>query len=221
MEDSSFHALVICPKALELWDLMRQDWPLLAKEKLVDTGKEWLFGILADHSEEVRAMITILLWRIWSLCNDMLHDKMVPPPEISRSFLLSYLSSYSQAHRYGIEDILKGKMPVVDTPRCLVLIQKEIKPWPKPPLGWVALSVDGAFVKETGRAGSGMIPRDSEGAVIFFAYRYLYHCKDAPESEISVVLEGVSFSVQHSELPIVIQSDSSIVVVALTDDSLQ
>ncbi|KAE8809235.1 hypothetical protein D1007_14135 [Hordeum vulgare] len=64
MEDSSFHALVICPKSLELWDLMRQDWPLPAKEKRVDTGKEWLFGILANHNEEVHAMTIILLWRI-------------------------------------------------------------------------------------------------------------------------------------------------------------
>ncbi|KAE8801551.1 hypothetical protein D1007_22875 [Hordeum vulgare] len=83
MEDSFFHALVICPKSMELWDLMRQDWPLPAKEKLVDTGKEWLFDILAHHNKEVRAMIIILLWWIWSLLNDMLHDKMVPPPEIS------------------------------------------------------------------------------------------------------------------------------------------
>ncbi|KAE8772584.1 Alpha-amylase [Hordeum vulgare] len=152
--------------------------------------------------------------------NDMLHDKMFPPLEISRSFLLSYLSSYSQAHRYGMEDILKGEMPVVDTPSCSVLIQKQLKPWPKPPLGWVALSVDGAFVKDTGRAGSGMILRDSEGAVIFSPYRYIYHCKDALESEISAVLEGVSFSVQQSDLPIVMQYDSSIVVAALPNDSL-
>jgi hypothetical protein len=70
------------------------------------------------------------------------------------------------------------------------------------------------------RAASGMILRDSEGAVIFSAYRYLFHCKDALESEISAILEGVSFSVQQSDLPILIQSDSSVVVAALTDDSL-
>ncbi|KAI4988811.1 hypothetical protein ZWY2020_036128 [Hordeum vulgare] len=87
-------------------------------------------------------------------------------------------------------------------------------------MGWVALSVDGAFVKETRLSGSCMILRDSEGAVIFDAYRYLYHCKYARESEISVVLGGVSFSVQHSDLAIVIQSDSSIVVATLTNDSL-
>jgi hypothetical protein len=43
-----------------------------------------------------------------------------------------------------------------------------------PPVGWVALSCDGSFVKESGLAGSGMIPRDSNGAVIFSAYSYLF-----------------------------------------------
>lgn len=108
-----------------------------------------------------------------------------------------------------------------ERPRRLVHEREGKKPWPKPPTGWVALSVDGSYVKETGLAGSGMILRDSEGAVIFSAYRYLFHCKDALESEISAVLEGVSLSLQRSNLPIVVQSDSSIVVAALTDDSLQ
>ncbi|VAI34713.1 unnamed protein product [Triticum turgidum subsp. durum] len=93
-------------------------------------------------------------------------------------------------------------------------------PWPKPPLGWVALSTDGSFVKETGLAGSGMMLRDSVGEVIFSAYRYLFNCKDALEAEISAILEGMTMSIHRSELPIVIQSDNATVVVALTDDSL-
>ncbi|KAM3331266.1 hypothetical protein ACQJBY_027342 [Aegilops geniculata] len=93
-------------------------------------------------------------------------------------------------------------------------------PWPKPPLGWVGLSTDGSFVKETGLAGSGMVLRDSKGEVIFSAYRYLFNCKDALEAEISAILEGLSMSIQRSELPIVIQSDNATVVAALTDDSL-
>ncbi|XP_020162306.1 uncharacterized protein [Aegilops tauschii subsp. strangulata] len=200
---------------------MRQVWPLPAKEQVLDTGKEWLFTALQAQNEDVRAMVIMLLWRTWSLRNDMLHDKPTPLPDISRTFLTSYLSSYSQAQNYGIEEIIKGKMTVGERPYRLVQEREGKKPWPKPPMGWVALSVDGSYVKETGLAGSGMILRDSEGAVIFSAYRYLFHCKDALESEISAVLEGVSLSLERSNLPIVVQSDSSIVVAALTDDSLQ
>ncbi|KAM3299557.1 hypothetical protein ACQJBY_040849 [Aegilops geniculata] len=65
-----------------------------------------------------------------------------------------------------------------------------------------------------------MVLRDSEGEVIFSAYRYLFNCKDALEAEISAILEGLSISIQRSDLPIVIQSENAKVVVALTDDSL-
>lgn len=54
------------------------------------------------------------------------------------------------------------------------------------------------------------------------SYRYLFHCKDALEAEISATLEGLSLSLsmQQSELPIIIHSDSSTVIAALTNDSL-
>lgn len=84
----------------------------------------------------------------------------------------------------------------------------------------MALSCDGSLVKESDLARSGMILRDSNGAVIFFANRYLFFCKDKPEAEISALFEGLSTSMQWSDLPIVIQFDSSIVIAALTDNWL-
>ncbi|KAE8817427.1 autophagy-related protein 7 [Hordeum vulgare] len=52
------------------------------------------------------------------------------------------------------------------------------------------------------------------------AYSYLLHCNDALESDVTAVLEGLSMSMQESGLSIVIQSDSSCVVAALSDDSM-
>ena len=65
-----------------------------------------------------------------------------------------------------------------------------------------------------------MVLRDSDGVVIFSAYRYLFHCNDALESEVSAVLEGLSMSMQQIDIPIVIQFDSWRVVAALSNDSL-
>lgn len=48
-----------------------------------------------------------------------------------------------------------------------------------------------------------------------------FHCQDALESEISAIHEGLSLSMQRSDLPIVGQSDSSIVIAALTNDLLR
>ena len=71
--DDTFHALVLCPRSLELWEVMRQVWPLPPNGKLLHTGDDWLFNILSAEKEDVRAMIIMLLWRIWSLRNDVLH----------------------------------------------------------------------------------------------------------------------------------------------------
>lgn len=55
-------------------------------------------------------MITMLLWRIWSLQNDQVHQKVVPPPDITKAFLCSYLASFDQVQKHSIEYIIKGKM---------------------------------------------------------------------------------------------------------------
>jgi hypothetical protein len=75
--------------------------------------------------------------------------------------------------------------------------------WPKPQQGWVALSVDGSSDAD-GHAGAGTILRDGNGAVIFSAYRSLFHCNDALESEVCALMEGISIALGCSDLPITI-----------------
>ena len=69
-KDDSFHALIICPKSVAVWNTMRQVWPLPTNDELIYTGPEWLMSLLADRTEKIRAMIIMLLWRIWSVRND-------------------------------------------------------------------------------------------------------------------------------------------------------
>lgn len=65
------------------------------------------------------------------------------------------------------------------TPPCL--------PWPAPLAGWVALSVDGSFCAEDGAGWSGMILRDDKGGVIYAAYRRIFHCNEALETELHLI----------------------------------
>lgn len=69
-------------------------------------------------------------------------------------------------------------------------------------------------------AGTRMVLWNSNRLVIFSGYRYLFHCKDALKAEVSAILEGVSISVHRSDLPMVIQSDNSVAIAALANDSL-
>ena len=53
----------------------------------------------------------------------------------------------------GVEEVIKGKAPILMEP----VIEKTRSsllclPWPAPPSGWVALSVDGSYCAEDGAA---------------------------------------------------------------------
>ena len=54
-----------------------------------------------------------------------------------------------------------------------------------------------------------MILRRHEGSVIFAAYRFLFHCNNAFETEIHTMMQDMTLAKQHSKGPIIVQLDSS------------
>ena len=119
--------------------------------------------------------------------------------------------------------IVKGKGPmlVLDTIPDKAASNSPVKVWCKPDTGWIKLSIDGSLSTSDGRAGTGMILRRDDGSVIFMACRALLNCSDALEAELEACLEGLKLSRQHSQLPLIIETDSSLLVDAvksLVDD---
>ena len=109
-EEGSYHALVACPHARNIWISMRTRWPLPGDEMLIDNGKEWLLHLLSRCSENTRDMIIMLCWRIWQLRSDQTHGKEVPPAHVTVDFLDSYYLSVRLAGRFSTNEIIKGKM---------------------------------------------------------------------------------------------------------------
>jgi ribonuclease HI len=70
----------------------------------------------------------------------------------------------------------------------------------------VKLNVDGAYSQD-GRAGCGVVVRDSAGGVIVAACIQLHYCKDATEAEVAAIEEGVNLAMQWSQLPFSVESD--------------
>lgn len=151
----------------------------------------------------------MLRWRVWQLRNDQTHGKEVPLVLATVDFLNNYYKSIKLAGRYSIEEILKGKMPSsVDH----IPVQRKVIPavsWMAPMPGTIALSVDGSFQEAGGSAAAGMVPRDSGGKVLFPAYRVIFHFNDPLEVELHAIMQGMNLAIQHTALPVVVQSDSS------------
>lgn len=217
-EETSFHALISCEHARKVWEQIRTIWILPEQDLLVDSGKDWLLNILASCTEEMRERTIMLIWRIWSLRSDLAHGKEVPSPAVTADYLQSYMRSLSLSRTYTTEELMKGKMsemeisPVVHNRDAAFTL----KPWPRPPVDRAALSVDGAFSQMDGSAATGMILRRQNGSVIFAAYRCLFNCNDALEAELHALMQGMALAVQHCNLPIIVQSDSSVALLAMT-----
>ena len=119
--------------------------------------------------------------------------------DVTVDYLDSYYKSINLVRMYSVDEIIKGKMPLGDIHRteniqCLQILEL----WPHPPEGWVALSVDGSYSEQDGRASVGMVLRNEDGAVIFAAYRYIFNCNDALESEIHALMQGLALASQRS-----------------------
>lgn len=218
-EETSFHALLVCPNAARLWDSMQSVWPLPSRMDITCTGTEWLLHMLVEAQESIRSRIIMMLWRIWYLRNEIIHGKPIPPLDISCSFLSSYYNSYKNIF-LSVEEILKGKTPVMEcAPPLASSAIQPARPWPAPASNVVALCVDGSYNPLDGSAGSGMILRDDIWTVIFASYRKLFHCNEALEAELQAMKEGLQLATAHSPFPVVLQSDCAVALKMITIDS--
>ena len=142
-----FHAVVSGLAARDVWSAMRDIWSLPSEEEILNTGHEWLFDTLVKISEDERMKVLMIIWRNWSLRNDVTYGKQPAPVEATRNFLASYASSLVQLEHKDGRDAVKGKSVAdLELPRKVKAV-KEMEyrrtEWSPPPAGWVAMSVDG------------------------------------------------------------------------------
>ena len=136
-------------------------------------------------------------------------------------FLDSYYKSIKLAGRYSTDEIMKGKMIIQEAPPNVRDVRPITAPWPAPAAGRVALSMDGSFQEEDGTAAAGMVLRNPDGTIIFAAYRFIFHCNDLLEAELHAMMQGMALAIEHSEAPVILQSDSSEALSCLATDALQ
>ena len=77
--------------------------------------------------------------------------------------------------------------------------------------------VDGSFAQQDGRAGVGVIARDSRGQVILTAWRVLFRCQDADKAEAWACLEGFRLAAQWIQDPVIVESDCARIVQAMKE----
>ena len=209
--DDSFHALCRCTLSRVLYDVMSEVWPLPNLSSFQNSGHEWLLQVLSQLQDIERSMLLMTLWRAWHIRNEIVHNKAPPPMEVSCSFLTNYLDSLIGIKSNLAADPSKGKS-LMSYGAIRPLMDKSADPkWAAPSFGFVKLNTDGSLA-EDGSAGAGMVLRDERGAIIFSSCRQLFHCRDALEAELCACMEGLSFSIQRSDLTVQVEMDSLMAV---------
>jgi ribonuclease HI len=136
------------------------------------------------------------------------------------SFLCGYLKLLQNIKTTPTDQILHGKQPMIDASDVRAASQAKLPPdksWCRPPAGWVTLTIDGSFKEVDGNGGSGMVLRDEVGHIIFSACHFLPSCVEAMEAELSACLEGLHLAIQQSQLPILVETDYSLLVAAVRE----
>ncbi|VAI39971.1 unnamed protein product [Triticum turgidum subsp. durum] len=137
---------------------------------------------------------------------------------VSVSFLKRYLEELAGIKMNQGMDPAKGKGYLTFDQTSAAIKPQSAGPvckWRPPNEGWVKLNTDGSYV-DSDNAGAGMILRNSTGGIIFSACRSLFSCRDAVEAELGAIMEGLSLAIQWSELPVAIETDSSLAVAMVT-----
>jgi hypothetical protein len=144
--ETSFHATVECPQAFNLRQAMRVHWDLPEEDWFKYTGPDWLLILLDRCTSNQRDLLKMVLWRAWTVHNNISHQSGSPLLSDSVYFLLNLWDSCSQVkEEAAASDKGKEHCSLSDNREAAVLAR-----WKPPPEGWTKINFDGSFVEHRG-----------------------------------------------------------------------
>jgi hypothetical protein len=202
---------------------MRAIWEVPSDVELQRSTSAWFLSIIEAAPGRMIDAILLIAWRIWYVHNEVTHAKPLPPVDISKNFLSSYIRTLRDIKVLSTKDMIKGKHVLLTSdsnPHEVIQKNIHVQRCLKPALGRVKLNCDGSFKQEDGTAGAGMILRDDTGKVIFSACRQLFNCEDPFEAEAKACEEGIRLASQWSEKPVMVELDCSALIGAISEKNL-
>jgi ribonuclease HI len=156
----------------------------------------------------------MVLWRCWTVRNGAVQAGEGISITGSVNFLRRYIDSLNEIRQQadGKDDRGKQKLSTCLSTALPAVNPKEDRRWIPPEGQALKVNVDGAFIRETGKAAIGVIVRDARGNPLLTAWRTLRWCHDAEEAEAMACLEGLRAAARWPDRVIILESDCSTVV---------
>ena len=90
--------------------------------------------------------------------------------------------------------------------------------WKKPPLGWMKVNTDAAFVSATGDGAGGAVVRNSQGEIMMAAARFYKHLPDVLTSEALAARDGMMLAQDLGVDELILELDNSTLVALIRSE---
>jgi ribonuclease HI len=198
-EESIFHAFFECTWARLFWKDLKKiasiNIPLLHP-------RSWATDLVEGKivSLEIVCVILCGCWAVWQERNAVWHD------EHGRS--VTALVRWALETTYDLAQL--GRKKVSTQP-------KQVARWVKPASDVVKINVDASFFEDDHMGATGLVVRDSFGALILAQARWMEHAANPLVMEALAILAGVHLAIDRGYQKVEVETDAK-EVIKLIDD---
>lgn len=150
-EETTLHALAMCPKAAQIWSLLIPDIDQQVQGDFFD----WMDRVLSQVDKDQRALIATVSWAIWRARNEKVWNNKNSSVNGVLFSAKSYLTQWRETQSRSFVTLPHAGLP-----------DDGAFTWVKPQEALVKVNVDAALFSEQLSFGAGMVGRDSRGELI-------------------------------------------------------
>lgn len=180
-----------CDRAKEVWKSLGI-WSKIEEALHIDRSGSVLLGeIIRRGGREPNlnnvGLVELILTGGWYKRRQFVHENQIRSPNRSTLSIATLTHNYLLARTKSKTKMREG--------------------WKKPPEGKLMINVDAGFNVDSGSGSTGVVIRDTSGACIAAAQRYLAHVVDAPMVQAYAFREGLMMAQHIGINNFIIQTD--------------
>ncbi|BFG41108.1 hypothetical protein CerSpe_273820 [Prunus speciosa] len=195
VSESTLHALVGCDVCMQVWEAL--DFPSEFLLLNLNDAGFWVDAAWDLIPPVKQSLFAFTEWVLWNERNGVLFGSQPTPPGILVQHAKDYDDEFTRS--------------LVVNHRSLSSPIHDVQ-WHPPTDGFFKLNVDGAADLATGDRGAGVIVRDSQGNLVGALAMRAPSRTSVLATELYALKTGISFVLDASLVPLVIESDSLLAV---------
>ena len=191
----TFHTLVKCPLAKDVWKLS----DLGDLSEVVDSFRDWWKLVVQRQNMEELNMTTMLLLSLWNSRNELIWNGRRKSSSWTFNAAIHTLIQWQHARLHPIP---QGLNRAISSPVR----------WTKPASSWVKCNIDAAVFNQIQCIGIGCVVRDENGAMVIARNERIRGMLDPAIAEVMSCREALSWLKSLGLNRVILKSDAQLVI---------